>query len=98
MFSQVSRRKRLRPISVTVGAENYMNLGEHFVQEGLANRITPFRTHYTDNRGSLVPMEGVKNFDTEKVFDNVMHKFKFGGIDKPGRQPLSAHLIMVRSL
>ena len=29
-------------------------------------------------------MEGVKGFDTEKVFDNVMHKFKFGGIDKPG--------------
>jgi len=75
-----------RPIYVamTVGSENYMNLGEHFVQEGLANRITPFRTHYTDSRGSLVPMEGVKNFDTEKVFDNVMHKFIFGGIDKPG--------------
>ena len=75
-----------RPIYVamTVGSENYMNLGEHFVQEGLANRITPFRTHYTDSRGSLVPMKGVKNFDTEKVFDNVMHKFKFGGIDKPG--------------
>ena len=75
-----------RPIYVamTVGSENYMNLGEHFVQEGLANRITPFRTHYTDTRGNLVPMEGVKSFDTEKVFDNVMHKFKFGGIDKPG--------------
>ena len=75
-----------RPIYVamTVGSENYMNLGEHFVQEGLANRITPFRTHYTDPRGNLVPMEGVKSFDTEKVFDNVMNKFKFGGIDKPG--------------
>ena len=75
-----------RPIYVamTVGSENYMNLGEHFVQEGLANRITPFRTYYTDDRGNLVPMEGVKRFDTEKVFDNVMHKFKFGGIDKPG--------------
>ena len=75
-----------RPIYVamTVGSENYMNLGEHFVQEGLANRITPFRTYYTDPRGNLIPMEGVKHFDTEKVFDNVMHKFKFGGIDKPG--------------
>ena len=75
-----------RPIYVamTVGSENYMNLGEHFVQEGLANRITPFRTYYTDSRGNLVPMEGVKRFDTEKVFDNVMHKFKFGGIDQPG--------------
>ena len=75
-----------RPIYVamTVGQENYMNLGEHFVQEGLANRITPFRTYYTDSHGNLVPMEGVSHFDTEKVFDNVMHKFKFGGIDKPG--------------
>ena len=75
-----------RPIYVamTVGQENYMNLGEHFVQEGLANRITPFRTYYTDSRGNLVPMEGVKRFDTEKVFDNVMHKFKFGGIDQQG--------------
>jgi hypothetical protein len=75
-----------RPIYVamTVGSENYMNLGEHFVQEGLANRITPFRTYYTDPRGNLIPMDGVKHFDTEKVFDNVMHKFKFGGIDKPG--------------
>ena len=75
-----------RPIYVamTVGQENYMNLGEHFVQEGLANRITPFRTYYTDSRGNLVPMEGVKRFDTKKVFDNVMHKFKFGGIDQQG--------------
>ena len=75
-----------RPIYVatTVGAENYMNLGEHFVQEGLANRITPFRTHYTDSRGNLIPMDGTKQFDTEKTYDNVMNKYKFGGIDKPG--------------
>ena len=75
-----------RPIYVamTVGAENYMNLGEHFVQEGLANRITPFRTYYTDSRGNLVPMEGVSHFDTEKTYDNVMNKFKFGGVSAPG--------------
>ena len=65
-----------RPIYVatTVGSDNYMNLGDNFVQEGLANRITPFTTN----------VEGVKNFDTEKTYDNVMHKFKFGGLDKPG--------------
>ena len=75
-----------RPIYVatTVGSENYMNLGEHFVQEGLANRITPFRTFYTDDRGNLIPMEGAKQFDTEKTFDNIMNKYKFGGINKPG--------------
>ena len=75
-----------RPIYVatTVGSENYMNLGEHFVQEGLANRITPFRTFYTDDRGNLIPMEGAKQFDTEKTFDNIMNKYKFGGINKAG--------------
>jgi hypothetical protein len=51
-----------------------MNLGDNFVQEGLANRITPFTTN----------APGAKNFDTEKTYNNVMKKFKFGGIDKPG--------------
>ena len=65
-----------RPIYValTVGSENYMNLGDNFVQEGLANRITPFTTNQA----------GARNFDTEKTFDNVMNKFKFGGVDAPG--------------
>ena len=65
-----------RPIYValTVGSENYMNLGDNFVQEGLANRITPFTTNKA----------GARNFDTEKTFDNVMNKFKFGGVDVPG--------------
>ena len=65
-----------RPIYValTVGSENYMNLGDNFVQEGLANRITPFTTNKA----------GARNFDTEKTFNNVMNKFKFGGIDVEG--------------
>ena len=65
-----------RPIYVatTVGSDNYMNLGDNFVQEGLANRITPFTTN----------AEGAKDFDTEKTYDNLMHKFKFGGLDKKG--------------
>ena len=75
-----------RPIYVatTVGSDNYMNLGENFVQEGLANRITPFTTYRTDQRGSLVPIEGVKNFDTEKTYNNVMNRYKYGGLQKPG--------------
>ena len=86
ILEMIAQCNWVRPIYVamTVGAENYMNLGEHFVQEGLANRITPFRTHYTDSRGNLVPMEGVTNFDTEKTYDNVMNKFKFGGVSQQG--------------
>jgi hypothetical protein len=67
-----------RPLYVayTVGKENYMNLGDNFVQEGLANRITPFTTN-VDGR----QLEGMTDFDTEKTFDNVMNRFKYGGVN-----------------
>ena len=70
-----------RPIyvAVSVGDDNYINLGDNIITEGLAYRITPFTT---TRDGRAIP--GVKNFDTEKTYDNVMHRFKFGGIDKPG--------------
>ena len=59
-------------VALTVGAENYMNLGENFIQEGLVNRITPFHT------------DASNNFDTEKVYNNVMTRFKFGGVAQKG--------------
>ena len=70
-----------RPIyvAVSVGDENYINLGDNTITEGLVYRITPFTTSH-DGRN----IDGVKNFDTEKTYDNVMHRFKFGGIDKKG--------------
>ena len=76
MLEMIAQCNWTRPIYIatTVGAENYMNLGDNFVQEGLANRITPFTTN----------APGAKNFDTEKTYNNVMNKFKFGGVDKPG--------------
>ena len=61
-------------VATTVGSDNYMNLGDNFVQEGLAYRITPFNTK----------APGAKNFDIEKVYNNVMNRFKWGGLDKPG--------------
>ena len=86
MLELIANANWERPIYVatTVGQENYMNLGEHFVQEGLANRITPFRTHFTDERGNLVPMPGTTDFDTEKVYDNVMNKYKYGNVRQEG--------------
>ena len=66
-------------VAMTVGQDNYMNLGNHFVQEGLAYRITPFTTN---NGGKTI--SGVRNFDTSRTYDNIMHRFKFGGIDKKG--------------
>ena len=59
MLEMLSQCNWTRPIYValTVGQENYMNLGDNFVQEGLANRITPFTTN----------KPGAKNFDAEKT-------------------------------
>ncbi|MBO6187824.1 MAG: DUF2723 domain-containing protein [Prevotella sp.] len=71
----------VRPIyvAVSVGDENYINLGDNTITEGLVYRITPFTTQQDGK-----PVPGVKNFDTKRTYDNVMHRFKFGGIDKPG--------------
>ena len=76
MLELIANANWTRPIYVasTVGSENYMNLGDNFVQEGLASRITPFTTN----------KPGAKNFDTEKAYRNVTERFKFGNVSMPG--------------
>ena len=71
----------VRPIyvAVSVGEDNYINLGNNTITEGLVYRISPFTTSID---GKTIP--GVKNFDTKRTYDNVMKHFKFGGIDKKG--------------
>ena len=63
-----------RPLymAITVGSDNHMNLTNNFLQEGLAYRITPFNNTALGRR-----------IDSEKMYDNLMNKFKFGGIDNP---------------
>ncbi len=74
MYEMLARCNWERPlfVAMTVGRDNYGNLGDNFVQEGLANRITPFNTKASG-----------KTIDTEKMYDNLMNRFKFGGIDNP---------------
>ena len=81
MLEMLAHANWERPLYVayTVGEENYMNLGDNFVQEGLTNRITPFTTNID---GRVV--NGMTNFDTEKTYYNVMDRFKFGGANTPG--------------
>ncbi len=76
MLELIANCNWTRPIYValTVGEDNYMNLGDNFVQEGLVNRITPFTTN----------VRGTKNFDTKRTYDRLMHKFRFGGLETPG--------------
>ena len=81
MLEMISQCDWTRPIYValTVGEDNYMNLGDNFVQEGLANRITPFTTTINGK-----PAPGAKNFDTEKTYNNLMNRYKFGGLETRG--------------
>ncbi|MCF0196408.1 MAG: DUF2723 domain-containing protein, partial [Bacteroidaceae bacterium] len=74
MYEMLAQCNWERPIyiAITVGASNYGSLGDFFVQEGLANRITPFRT-----KGKA------RNIDTQKMYENFMTRFKFGGLDNP---------------
>ncbi|MGI6222525.1 MAG: protein O-mannosyl-transferase family [Prevotella sp.] len=76
MLEIISNSNWTRPVYVatTVGEENFMNLGDNFVQQGLANRITPFTTR----------LEGAQRFDAEKTYEAVMNRFKFGNLSHPG--------------
>ena len=74
MLEMLANANWERPIymAITVGSENHLNLTNNFLQEGLAYRITPF-----DN------VKLGRRLDSEKMYDNLMNKFKFGGIDNP---------------
>ena len=75
MLEMLSNANWERPIymAITVGSENRLNMDKHFVQEGLAYRFTPFDAKALG-----------ASIDSEKMYDNLMNKFKFGGVDKEG--------------
>lgn len=61
-----------RPIyyAITVNPDQFVGLDGYFEQTGLAYQI--------------VPKNANKETNTEKMYDNVMNKFKWGGVDQPG--------------
>ena len=73
MLEMLANANWERPIymAITVGTDNQLNMREHFIQEGLTYRFTPFDT---EALGATI--------DSEKMYDNLMNKFKFGGIDE----------------
>ncbi|MBO7068425.1 MAG: DUF2723 domain-containing protein [Bacteroidaceae bacterium] len=74
MYEMLAQCNWERPlyVAITVGKDNYGCLGDYLVQEGLANRITPFKTS-----------ESGKDMDTDKMYENIMTHFAFGGVDNP---------------
>ena len=60
-------------IAITVGYDNFLGLDANLIQEGLAYRVSPFDA-YRNGMG----------VDVDKMYDNVMHKYKFGNVASPG--------------
>ncbi len=82
MLEMIANTNWERPIfiAITVGEEYQLGLAPFFLQEGLAYRITPFNFR---ELGYAQTLRGGYAMDTEKMFDNLMHKFKFGGVEDP---------------
>ena len=73
IYEMLARNNWKRPIymSVTLGAENYAGLQDYFCLEGLAYRLTPFKL-------------GQSRIDTDKMYTNLMTRFKYGNVAMPG--------------
>ncbi len=73
IYEMLARNNWKRPIymSVTLGTDNYAGLQDYFCLEGLAYRLTPFKL-------------GQSRIDTEKMYTNLMTRFKYGNVAMPG--------------
>jgi hypothetical protein len=65
-----------RPVyfAITVGDDSYLNLEDYFQLEGLAYRVVPIRTFNPDGQTGRV--------NADLMYDNVMNKFHWGGMEK----------------
>jgi hypothetical protein len=66
-----------RPIyfSTTVSSDNYLNLEDYFLREGLALRVAPVRDPNPNYLGEV---------KTDDMYRKLMEEFDWGGIDTPG--------------
>ncbi|MCQ2313004.1 MAG: DUF2723 domain-containing protein [Paludibacteraceae bacterium] len=65
--------KRPFYFAVSCGDSYYLGLKPYFELTGLAYRVTPTRS-----------ADGQPRVNTEVMYENMMHKFKFGNLDHPG--------------
>ena len=69
MLSQANWERPIY-ISISMGTDNLSFLHDHLVLEGLAYRISPEAT-------------GLR-VDVERLYDNMMHRFRYGGLNTKG--------------
>ncbi len=68
-----------RPIyfAATAPASSYLNLAPYLQLEGLAYRLVPVKQEATEQQQET-------RIATETMYDNIMNKFTWGGMEKPG--------------
>ncbi|MFN5026122.1 MAG: DUF2723 domain-containing protein [Bacteroidota bacterium] len=68
-----------RPVcfAITTGSDVYLNMQKYFQINGLVYQIMPIENDQL-NEGSM------GRINTETLYDNLMNKFKWGNMDKPG--------------
>ena len=69
---QTNDWKRPMYYAITVSPDQFVKLDGFFQQTGMAYQVVPVDVRGTD-----------QSINTEKMYDNVMNKFRWGGIEKP---------------
>lgn len=70
---QTNNWQRPMYYAITVSPDQFVNLSPYFQKTGMAYQIVPMKVEKT-----------VKAVNVEKMYDNVMNKFKWGGVNEPG--------------
>ena len=82
VLEMIAQANFSRPIYFTIGSgpESYGELYHFFIQEGLAWRVTPFYIEENKMEHGIVSTI----CDTDKMFTNMMKKYRYGNTSMPG--------------
>jgi len=77
-----------RPIyfATTVSSDQYLRLDSFLRQDGIAYRIVPYNTGANKDydMDTIDASKSKLNVDTDILFDNLMHKYRWGNLEHPG--------------
>jgi len=78
-----------RPIyfATTVPSEQYLRLDSFLRRDGIAYRLVPYNTGISDAFDmdtDTINASKRLNVDTDILFDNLMHKYRYGNLEHPG--------------
>ena len=72
--------------AATVGPENYLRLDSFLRQDGIAKRLVPYNIG-EDKEFDIDSIDNGSNrldVDTDILYENLMHKYRWGNLEQPG--------------